>query len=399
MIDLNNISQFTKDFSKNYSNFRVKERILLTGHSHQAWPDVAREGMLECWDDASNLVDLKWEKAFAQADRVRSGFAKLMNDKTGLYTLSSNTHDLVIKFLSAMDLKNRPKIITSDMEFHTVRRQLDRLSEENIEIVKVSTNDIETISERICSEIDYKTSCVIISKCFYKNGRIVENLGAIEDKCLEFGANLIVDVYHVLNIIPFDIESEGLTNSFFVGGGYKYCQLGEGNCFMRFPENCDLRPVITGWFSEFNKLADVKKTGEVAYGEGHYRFAGSTYDPVSHYRAAKVFDFFENQGLTPEILRQINLHQKGLICSKFDLNNFDKTIISRDVNNELEKSGGFVVLKTNFAAEINNKLFENNIYTDYREDHLRLGTAPYISDEQINLSMDTLSEIINKLRV
>ena len=27
-----------------YSRFRVGERLLLTGHSHQAWPDVALEG-------------------------------------------------------------------------------------------------------------------------------------------------------------------------------------------------------------------------------------------------------------------------------------------------------------------------------------------------------------------
>ena len=36
-----------------YSRFRVAERLLLTGHSHQAWPDVGFEGVVEAWEDAA----------------------------------------------------------------------------------------------------------------------------------------------------------------------------------------------------------------------------------------------------------------------------------------------------------------------------------------------------------
>ena len=36
-----------------YSRFRVGERLLLTGHSHQAWPDRAFEGQTRAWFDAA----------------------------------------------------------------------------------------------------------------------------------------------------------------------------------------------------------------------------------------------------------------------------------------------------------------------------------------------------------
>jgi kynureninase len=62
------------------------------------------------------------------------------------------------------------------------------------------------------------------------------------------------------------------------------------------------RPLLTGWFSEFGRLTR-RAAGDVAYGEGAARWAGSTYDPVSHYRAARVFAFFAEQGLTPLLLR------------------------------------------------------------------------------------------------
>ena len=93
----------------------------------------------------------------------------------------------------------------------------------------------------------------------------------------------------------------GLARAFVVGGGYKYCQMGEGNCFLRLPQDCDLRPVFTGWFSEFADLAEAARASDVRYGKGAARFAGATYDPTSHYRAASVFAFHTEMGLTPEV--------------------------------------------------------------------------------------------------
>ena len=64
--------------ARHYSRFRVAGRLLLTGHSHQAWPDCGFDGQRRAWEDAARLVDAKWEEAFARADRVRAGFAALL---------------------------------------------------------------------------------------------------------------------------------------------------------------------------------------------------------------------------------------------------------------------------------------------------------------------------------
>ena len=37
-----------------------------------------------------------------------------------------------------------------------------------------------------------------------------------------------------------------LDSAFVVGGGYKYMQMGEGNCWLRVPGDCRLRPIHTG---------------------------------------------------------------------------------------------------------------------------------------------------------
>ena len=72
-----------------YSRFGVSERLLLTGHSHQAWPDCSLDGQTQAWIDASEAVDAKWERAFAQAERVRQGFARLLNVNARQISLAS----------------------------------------------------------------------------------------------------------------------------------------------------------------------------------------------------------------------------------------------------------------------------------------------------------------------
>ena len=137
----------------------------------------------------------------------------------------------------------------------------------------------------------------------YQTAEIVPGLDVLPSACATHGATLLVDAYHHLNVVPFDVRASGLEQAFITGGGYKYCQLGEGNCFLRIPAGCRLRPVLTGWFGEFAAREQAAGGRGVEYGAGAARFAGATYDPTSHYRAAAVFAFHADQGLTPERLR------------------------------------------------------------------------------------------------
>src|SRR5207248_2617068 len=87
-----------------YSRFRVAERLLLTGHSHQAWPDVSFDAQERAWLDAAEMVDDKWERAREQAARVQTGFRRLLADPDGDIALGQNTHELVTRLLSALPL-------------------------------------------------------------------------------------------------------------------------------------------------------------------------------------------------------------------------------------------------------------------------------------------------------
>ena len=383
--------------ASHYQKFAVAERSFLTGHSHQAWPDCGFEGQKQAWLDAAAHIDDKWERAFEKADRVRRGFSRLIDDGDGHVALGSNTHELVVRLLSALPLRDRPRIVTTDEEFHTIRRQLDRLIEEDLDIVKVSSTPVTTLAERLGETVDGRTAIVMVSSVLFQSARIVPGIGRVLAACRREGAELLVDAYHRLNIVPFSLKEEHLEEAFVVGGGYKYCQLGEGNCFLRFPRTCTLRPIITGWYSEFTSVAEDKNHGGTVYGQGADRFAGATYDPTSHYRAAEVFDFFETHKLTPKFLREVSQHQVGLLMERFDALDVDSAVVTRDRSVSLEGIGGFLALHTPHAAELYRLLHERGVATDYRAETLRLGPAPYLSDDQLNRAMDSFADAVRAL--
>ena len=149
-----------------YSRFGVGERLLLTGHSHQAWPDRALAGQRAAWEDAATLVDGKWEQAAEKAERVRRGYARLLGDAPGTYALEANVHTLLVRLLSALPLRQRPRIVTTDGEFHSARRQLARLAEEGIEVVRVAAAPAESVGERLARAVDDGTAAVICSTVF-----------------------------------------------------------------------------------------------------------------------------------------------------------------------------------------------------------------------------------------
>ncbi len=378
-----------------YRRFRVDQRLLLTGHSHQAWPDVAERGLQRCFADAAEHVDDKWARAEERAERVRRGFARLLDDPDGDYALGASTHDLVVRLLSALPLRARPRIVTTDGEFHSLRRQLARLEEERVEVVRVPAHPAADVGERLAAAVDDRTAAVMASCVFFASAHLAGPLRPAADACARHGAVLLVDAYHALDVVPYSLREQGLGDAFVVGGGYKYCQLGEGNGFLRVPPGCSLRPVVTGWFAEFGELQAPASPGAVRYPAGPGRFAGSTYDPVSHYRAAEVFAFFERQGLTPALLRQVSQHQIARLARGFDALDLPPAVIDRDRTVPLSRLGGFLALRAPAAGALSRALRERGVHTDARGEVLRLGPAPYLSDGQLEQSIAQLGEAVS----
>ena len=352
---------------------------------------------MQAWADAAERVDGKWDVALAVAEEVREGYRRLLDDPEGHIALGQNTHELVTRFLSALPLRDRPRIVTTDGEFHTVRRQLARLQEEGLEIVQIGTTGSGqsapgAIASAVVDAVTDRTAAVLISSVLFRNSLIVDGLGEIATACERVGASLLVDAYHSINVVPFSVPGMGLERAFVVGGGYKYCQFGEGVCFLRIPADCAMRPVLTGWFSEFGELAETRGSRRVAYGDGPLRFAGSTYDPVGHYRARAVLRFFRSERLDMPLLRAVSQAQLARLAKGIEDLDIDPAVLGCDPGLALERRGGFLALDAPQAGEIAARLRARGMFTDHRGTVLRLGPAPYVTDTQLDEAVALLGE-------
>jgi len=354
---------------------------------------VSFDAQQRAWLDAADLVDAKWDRAAEQAALVEAGFRRLLNDPTGTIALGQNTHELVTRLLSAMPLAERRTLIKTDGEFHSIRRQLDRLGEAGLTIVTIPAHPVDTLADRLARAIDDRVACVLVSSVLYETAEIVPGLDLVARAADRHGASLLVDAYHHLNVVPFDIHAMGLDTAFVTGGGYKYCQLGEGNAFLRLPEKCRLRPVITGWFSEFAALEDQPVAGRVVYGAGAARFAGATYDPTSHYRAAAVFAFHEDHGLTAGRLREISRRQVAMLKAGFESLDVDPRF-AEVVPMAPDRRAGFLAIRTARAEELVRTLRGRGVFCDHRGDILRLGPAPYVDDDQLAHAVEELRRAV-----
>ncbi|MBW2462168.1 MAG: kynureninase [Deltaproteobacteria bacterium] len=364
-----------------YEGFVNSGRVLLTGHSHQGWPDVAREGVIAAWEDAAAHVDDKWGAAFAQADALRQGVADRIGGAANDVALGANSHELVTRFLSALDLKKRPRLVTTSGEFHSMDRQLRRLAEERVEVVFVDALPVSTLAERLAAAVDEKTAAVLASTVLFETSTRVPHLAAVTAAAYRAGAQVLFDGYHAFNVVPEALADFGPEPFFYVAGGYKYAQWGEGCCFLRVPPGTELRPVFTGWFSDFEHL-EGPRSATIGYGSrGADRFAGATYDPTSHYRGARVCRFFDEHGLDVARLRHLSLRQTGRILRGLD--RYDVLTPREDAGR-----GGFVSLRVARAGAVVSALRDDGIYCDARGDVLRFGPAPYVTDDEIDRALD-----------
>lgn len=385
------------EIRKYYSKTLSSGIIHLAAHSHRAWHNNMDEAQLQAVKIAHEHVDNKWNVIFGEAIPK---FQKLIAERAGidkpeLIANGENTHELVTRLLSSFKWDSSTKVVTTDCEFHSLKRQLYRLKEEGVKIDFVPAVDKNNLTERIVSAVTPETNLVLISTVFFNDGFVLQNIEDVIKKVREVNAVLLLDNYHHFNIRRLNADELG-RDIFFTAGGYKYAGAGEGAAWLKVPENCSLRPRITGWFADFGSLEKDQYPFPVKYGNDAQRFLGATRDATGIYRQVASFEFMNELGMSVELLEKNNLHQTEYLIYLYDELKLEKSRIKLISSRNENERGPFLALDMGSASRAHytyQKLWEENkILTDTRGNILRIGPAPYTTE---NESVQVMEALIN----
>nr|WP_294851583.1 aminotransferase class V-fold PLP-dependent enzyme [uncultured Sphingomonas sp.] len=369
-------------FSKSLS--AAPDRVHFAAHSHHLWPDASFTGQVECWDDAARLADHKWNRImgevypFAQAEVA----AELGSDDPSAIVFASNTHDLLIRLMSACPRRNgKVRVLTSDGEFHSARRQFARWAEDGwLELEIVPTEPFGDFPERFLERARQGDhDLIFVSHTMFNSGTIfgpIDRLAALADPD---GPWIVIDGYHSFMAVERPLPPSLAAKAFFLAGGYKYAMSGEGMGFMHCPAGFGPRPAITGWYAEFADLEQVP--GKIGYARDAMRFMGATFDASALYRFGAVRRMMRDNGIDTALASAKMARLQSLMLAELA----DSAIGSAALLNPLR--GGaharFLALRAPQAQQWCKQLADRNCVTDVRGDVLRIGFGLYQDDEDV----------------
>jgi selenocysteine lyase/cysteine desulfurase len=366
-------------------------QLHFTAHSHHYWPDVTREAMLQYWDDTALQVDDKWTW-------LHSGLIPRLQQRIGTLLGSNSpqqlcfapsTHELLVRLLSCLALNRKVQILTSTAEFHSFSRQIRRLEETGwCQVTRIASEPIGEFAPRMVAALRQQSwDLLFFSQVFFDSGLVVTDLAEIAaaapPSCL-----VAIDAYHGFAALPF-APGPLLERVFYLAGGYKYAQGGEGCCFMHVPPGCRLRPAITGWFADFEHLD--QPGSRVDYAADGRRFAGATFDPTGLYRLDAVLSLYEREriGISALHAHVSALQQRFLAGLEQPVACFQG---GRWVHEPGRPHGHFLAIELPGAgaAALVQQLKQQGIHSDRRGQRLRFGFGAYHDYKDIDRLLNCL---------
>ena len=359
-------------------------RLHFAAHSHHLWPDASFDGQVECWQDAARLADMKWDKVMGSVWPEAQTYVseELGSGDASAIVFASNTHDLLVRLVAACPRRDpaRLRVLTSDGEFHSARRQFARWQEDGwLQLETVPAEPFDDFTDRFLAKArSGDHDIILVSHVLFGSGRLFDGVERLASLASPDGPWTVIDGYHAFMAIDCPYPHGG--GAFYIGGGYKYAMCGEGMGFMHCPPGFGPRPPITGWYAEFGEL--TAPPGGVGYRQDAMRFMGATFDPSALYRFNAIRRTLGREGLTTA---SISAHT-GALQSQALKELAGTALGEAKLLNPL--TGGpharFLAFRSPRAAAWQKALLDRHCFTDVRGDVLRIGFGLYQDPDDVS---------------
>ena len=360
-------------------------RLHFAAHSHHLWPDASFEAQAEAWNDAAQFADRKWDKVMGEVWPEAQGqvAAELGTDRADAIVFSSNTHDFLVRLVSAAPRRDgRLRVLTTDGEFHSARRQFARWAEDGwFQLEQIAAEPFADFGARFLERARAgEHDLILVSQVLFNSGQIFDRVDEIASLARPEGPWVVVDGYHAFMAIDRPFSENAAKTAFYLGGGYKYAMAGEGCAFLHAPPGFGERPPVTGWYAEFGDLH--APPGGIGYTSDAMRFMGATFDPSALYRFTAVRRMLaENQLTTAHISGHVRALQDRLLDAIAET-----PLGYAELLNPLDGSrhARFLAFRNTSAQRWCAELMARDCITDVRGDVLRIGLAIYHDAEDVD---------------
>ncbi|MEG3181045.1 aminotransferase class V-fold PLP-dependent enzyme [Sphingomonas sp. LT1P40] len=364
------------------------DRLHFAAHSHHLWPDASWLGHQAAWQDAARLADHKWGRVMDEfwpaAQRHVAAELNLPDPSTIVF--AGNTHDLILRIVSARS-EQPVRILTSDGEFHSFRRQSERWVESGRVVIDAIPVGDGFDARFLAAARTGNHDLIFVSQVMFGTGAIFAALPELAALARPDGPWVVVDGYHGFMAMEADLSAVA-ANIFYTAGGYKYAMSGEGVAFLHCPPGYGPRPEITGWYAEFEGLE--APPGRIGYATDAMRFMGSTFDPSGLYRFVAVRDVLAENGLTTAaITAHIAPLREQLLAGLATTPLADATLL----NPGTDPRARFLAFRSPNAAMWKTALDQQDIVTDVRGDVLRIGFGLYHDERDVNRLLAALHDL------
>lgn len=338
----------------------------------------AYEEYLAGWD----ANGAEWEHWVERAEAARAAFARLLHAAPGEIAVTTSVSQGVSGIVSALDLRERPRIVVSDYEFPTVGQIAHAQELRGAEVVHVRPGPDGAIPlEAFDAAIDERTALVCCTTISYRSGHR-HDVGAIAGIAHDRGALVLADSYQAVGAIELDAPALGV--DFVTGGTVKYllASAGLGFLYVRSGLLPDLLPTQTGWFADEDifemDISDYSPATDAR------RFDAGTPPVPNIYAGVAGMAIVEEAGV-PVIEEHVRALNTRLIAGLEDLG---ATVVTPS---DPARRGPLVCVRSTDVAALVQALAAEKVIVSSRDGNLRVAAHLYNVEDDVDRLLDVLA--------
>jgi selenocysteine lyase/cysteine desulfurase len=358
----------------------LSEKTYLYNCSQGALSNAVQRG-IDAYTGSWRTSIAPWDEWMGEYEKLRADLARFINADPGEVAIVTSASAGINPIASALNFETRRRVVMSEYEFPTMGHiwLAQRARGAEIQFLEGVNNTVP--AECYEKAVDEQTRIVPLTQVSFVNGYRFD-VARIAKVAHDRGALLLLDGYQDCGTRPMDVKALGV--DFFVTGTLKYLlgPSGLGFLYVRKELIESLNPTITSWMAQKETFAFKTQILELA--ADARRFEGGSPPIPNIYAARPAIQLLASLGME-NVAAQIERLTQSFLRGARDLKIESKTPST--------SVGPLVVLRSNDAAAVVDKLAARGIAVSMRRDGVRFAFHVYNTLADVNAALTALEDM------